>query len=100
MASLSTSDDVHAVRMFGHSFSYNGKRYDALPVYSGASLTAETTPSETGKWLFSSTLRHHIEGGMQTLITVAQCGCHTGTETRPRLLREAAVGNIGQWAEA
>ena len=22
---------------------------------------------------------------------------HTGTETRPRLLREAAVGNIGQW---
>jgi hypothetical protein len=26
VASLSTSDDVHAVRMFGHSFSYNGKR--------------------------------------------------------------------------
>ena len=25
---------------------------------------------------------------------------HTGTETRPRLLREAAVRNIGQWAEA
>ena len=25
---------------------------------------------------------------------------HTGTETRPRLLREAAVGNIAQWAEA
>src|SRR5882762_197813 len=24
---------------------------------------------------------------------------HTGTETRPRLLREAAVGNIGQWAK-
>jgi len=23
-----------------------------------------------------------------------------GTETRPRLLREAAVGNIGQWAKA
>ena len=22
---------------------------------------------------------------------------HTGTETRPRLLREAAVRNIGQW---
>ena len=22
---------------------------------------------------------------------------HIGTETRPRLLREAAVGNIGQW---
>ena len=22
---------------------------------------------------------------------------HTGTETRPRLLREAAVGNIPQW---
>src|SRR5690606_2246420 len=25
---------------------------------------------------------------------------HTGTETRTRLLREAAVGNIGQWAGA
>jgi hypothetical protein len=25
---------------------------------------------------------------------------HTGTETRPRLLREAAVGNIAQWAKA
>ena len=25
---------------------------------------------------------------------------HTGTETRSRLLREAAVGDIGQWAEA
>ena len=25
---------------------------------------------------------------------------HIGTETRPRLLREAAVGNIGQWAQA
>jgi hypothetical protein len=25
---------------------------------------------------------------------------HTGTEIRPRLLREAAVGNIAQWAEA
>ncbi len=25
---------------------------------------------------------------------------HTGTETRPRLLREAAVGNFGQWAQA
>ena len=25
---------------------------------------------------------------------------HTGTETRPRLLREAAVGNIAQWAQA
>jgi len=25
---------------------------------------------------------------------------HTGTETRSRLLREAAVGNIGQWAKA
>ena len=25
---------------------------------------------------------------------------HIGTETRPRLLREAAVGNIGQWAKA
>ena len=25
---------------------------------------------------------------------------HTGTETRPRLLREAAVRNIGQWAQA
>ena len=25
---------------------------------------------------------------------------HTGTETRPRLLQEAAVRNIGQWAEA
>src|SRR4029078_2116132 len=25
---------------------------------------------------------------------------HAGTETRPRLLREAAVGNIAQWAEA
>ncbi len=23
---------------------------------------------------------------------------HTGTETRPRLLREAAVGNLPQWA--
>ena len=25
---------------------------------------------------------------------------HIGTEIRPRLLREAAVGNIAQWAEA
>ena len=25
---------------------------------------------------------------------------HTGTETRTRLLREAAVRNIGQWAGA
>src|ERR671923_408259 len=25
---------------------------------------------------------------------------HTGTETRPRLLREAAVGNLVQWAQA
>ena len=25
---------------------------------------------------------------------------HTGTETRARLLREAAVRNIGQWARA
>ncbi len=25
---------------------------------------------------------------------------HIGTETRPRLLREAAVGNIAQWAKA
>src|SRR5262245_29383433 len=25
---------------------------------------------------------------------------HTGTETRPRLLREAAVGNFPQWAKA
>ena len=25
---------------------------------------------------------------------------HIGTETRSRLLREAAVGNIAQWAEA
>lgn len=25
---------------------------------------------------------------------------HTGTETRSRLLREAAVGNIAQWAQA
>jgi hypothetical protein len=25
---------------------------------------------------------------------------HTGTETRSRLLREAAVGNIAQWAKA
>ena len=25
---------------------------------------------------------------------------HTGTETRTRLLREAAVRNIGQWARA
>ncbi len=24
---------------------------------------------------------------------------HTGTETRPRLLREAAVGNIAQWTK-
>ena len=24
---------------------------------------------------------------------------HTGTETRPRLLREAAVGNFRQWGE-
>ena len=24
---------------------------------------------------------------------------HIGTETRPKLLREAAVGNIGQWGE-
>ncbi len=25
---------------------------------------------------------------------------HTGTGTRTRLLREAAVGNLGQWAQA
>ena len=25
---------------------------------------------------------------------------HIGTEIRPRLLREAAVGNIAQWAKA
>ncbi len=25
---------------------------------------------------------------------------HAGTETRPRLLREAAVGDIAQWAKA
>jgi hypothetical protein len=25
---------------------------------------------------------------------------HTGTETRTRLLREAAVRNIGQWVQA
>ena len=25
---------------------------------------------------------------------------HIGTETRPKLLREAAVGNIAQWAKA
>ena len=25
---------------------------------------------------------------------------HIGTETRPRLLREAAVGNLPQWAKA
>jgi hypothetical protein len=25
---------------------------------------------------------------------------HTGTEIRARLLREAAVGNIGQWVKA
>ncbi len=25
---------------------------------------------------------------------------HIGTEIRPRLLREAAVGNIAQWAQA
>ena len=24
---------------------------------------------------------------------------HTGTETRPRLLREAAVGNLPQWTK-
>ena len=27
-------------------------------------------------------------------------GGHIGTETRPRLLREAAVGNLPQWAKA
>ncbi len=26
--------------------------------------------------------------------------CHTGTETLPRLLREAAVENLPQWAKA
>ena len=25
---------------------------------------------------------------------------HIGTETRPKLLREAAVGNIAQWGES
>ncbi len=25
---------------------------------------------------------------------------HWDTETRPRLLRQAAVGNLGQWAKA
>ena len=30
---------------------------------------------------------------------IGQCP-HIGTETRAKLLREAAVRNIGQWAEA
>ncbi len=48
---------------------------------------------------------HQLVGSVRT--TKAKTGSwsermdsHTGTETRSRLLREAAVGNLAQWAKA
>ncbi|KAK7370730.1 hypothetical protein VNO78_37283 [Psophocarpus tetragonolobus] len=48
----------------------------------------------------------HMQVGREVVFPVADGSwsermiSHTGTETRPRLLREAAVGNFPQWAKA
>src|SRR5258708_33368082 len=44
--------------------------------------------------LFRSLTKAMIRSWSERMIS------HTGTETRPRLLREAAVGNIGQWGRS
>ena len=43
---------------------------------------------------FEGTVKLMTSGGPERVIG------QTGTETRPRLLREAAVGNLSQWAKA
>ena len=37
--------------------------------------------------------------GFTCLLYTSRLNGHIGTETRPRLLREAAVGNIAQWGK-
>ena len=39
----------------------------------------------------------HTEGQRDFAIRIDEEEAHIGTETRPKLLREAAVGNIAQW---
>ena len=41
-----------------------------------------------------------IFGIVAVLFVIVGLAGHIGTETRPKLLREAAVGNIAQWAKA
>ncbi len=47
-------------------------------------------------WIVGGVTAHQVDDQYRT----ERLTGHIGTEIRPRLLREAAVGNIGQWAQA
>ena len=56
---------------------------------------------ENDTLVFSDYERHfaNIQETLADLSRPERVIGHTGTETRPRLLREAAVGNLRQWGQ-
>ena len=57
------------------------------------------TGSLQKQWAMEQRQRERIIQLSHKLKTCLLYTSHIGTETRPRLLREAAVGNIAQWGK-
>ncbi|XP_018428925.1 PREDICTED: ceruloplasmin-like, partial [Nanorana parkeri] len=65
--------DVHSIYFYGHVLTYQHRRVDTISLLPASMLQASMLTQNPGKWLATSQVNEHLEGGMQAIYEVRNC---------------------------
>ncbi|XP_018424392.1 PREDICTED: ceruloplasmin-like [Nanorana parkeri] len=65
--------DVHSIYFYGHVLTYQHRRVDTISLISASMVQASMLTHNPGKWLVTSQVNEHLEGGMQAIYEVRNC---------------------------
>ncbi|XP_068125921.1 coagulation factor V [Hyperolius riggenbachi] len=74
LIAMSSKPELFSVHFFGQTLEQNQHRISVLRLASSASMTANMTVTQSGRWAISSLNEKHIEAGMQSYLDVQTCG--------------------------
>ncbi|XP_051482285.1 ceruloplasmin [Apus apus] len=80
--------DIHSAYFHGQTLIERHHRVDTISLFPATFVDAVMVPRGRGEWLLSCQVNDHIEGGMQALYEVKDCGKSTTNHNERTKIRE------------
>ncbi|OPJ75537.1 ceruloplasmin [Patagioenas fasciata monilis] len=79
--------DIHSAYFHGQTLIERHHRVDTISLFPATFVDAVMVPRTPGEWLLSCQVNDHIQGGMQALFKVKECGKSTAVRSESARLR-------------